>query len=189
MTEKIVEYLINLLNVKGAELQYGGEGVSQLEHALQCADIAEQYNGSKEMITSALLHDIGHLLYEGKDPIDKGVDAKHEELAADFLSQYLEPAITMPIRAHVDCKRYLVTKKKKYYNSLSEASKNSLVAQGGPFTIEEAGNFIKKPFMIEAIELRKFDDLAKVKNKKTPPMGHFKLYIEKSFQANRIVGK
>ena len=37
---------------------------------------------------------------------------------------------------------------------LSEASKISLVVQGGAFTTEDAEEFITKPFMREAVELR-----------------------------------
>ena len=45
------------------ERKYGNENVTQLEHALQCAELAEKKNFSREVITAALLHDIGHLLY------------------------------------------------------------------------------------------------------------------------------
>ena len=58
----------------------------------------------------------------------------------------------------------------------------SLVVQGGPFTIAEAEEFITKPFMREAVELRKFDDLAKELNKITPPIEHFKHYVEASLR-------
>ena len=87
-----------------------------------------------------------------------------------------------PIGAHVDSKRYLSRVDENYYNLLSEASKISLIAQGGPFTKEEAEEFIKKPFMKEAVELRKFDDLAKELNKITPPIEHFQHYVEASLR-------
>ena len=38
-----------------------GEGVSQLEHALQCAACAERDGASAALIAATLLHDIGHL--------------------------------------------------------------------------------------------------------------------------------
>ena len=69
-----------------------------------------------------------------------------------------------------------------YYDVLSEASKISLEAQGGPFTKEEAEEFIKKPFMKEAVELRRFDDQAKLLDKKTPNLAHFKNYLEESLK-------
>tara|TARA_Y100000590_G_scaffold319083_1_gene361096 strand:- start:118 stop:669 length:552 start_codon:yes stop_codon:yes gene_type:complete len=178
----IVAYLLNLLANKGSNIQYGNENVTQLEHALQCAELAEKNNFSNEIITAALLHDIGHLLYDGEDPIHEGKDGYHENLGADYLSSYYGDEVIRPIRAHVACKRYLSSVEEDYYDILSEASKISLKAQGGPFTKDEAEEFIKKPFMKEAVELRRFDDQAKVLNKQTPNLEHFKHYLEKSLK-------
>ena len=182
MNKEIVSYIFNLLKIKGSNLQYGNEHVTQLEHALQCAELTEQSDHSKEMITAALLHDIGHLLYDGEDPIHEGIDGKHENLGADYLSQYFDEKVTLPIRAHVNSKRYLAFAEKNYYNLLSEASKTSLVTQGGPFTQEEAKKFINQPWMKEAVQLRKFDDLAKELNKVTPPIEYFQHYVETSLR-------
>ena len=55
-------------------------------------------------------------------------------------------------------------------------------------TKEEAEEFINKPFMDEAVELRRFDDMAKILDKKTPDVEHFRPYLEdarKSFLANK----
>ena len=54
-----------------------------------------------------MLHDIGHLLYEDKDPIHEGKDGVHEDLGADYLAKYFSEEVTLPIRAHVASKRYL----------------------------------------------------------------------------------
>ena len=182
MKENITAHLLNLLKTKGSDLQYGNENVTQLEHALQCAELTEQNNFPKEIITAALLHDIGHLLYDGEDPIHQGKDGYHENLGADYLSQYFGEAVSLPIRAHVDSKRYLTSMEKGYYDLLSEGSKTSLAAQGGPFSKEQANVFINKPFMKQAVEIRRFDDQAKVLNKKTPELSHFKQYVEESLK-------
>ena len=53
---------------------------------------------------------------------------------------------------------------------------------------EEADDFISKPFMDKAVELRRFDDLAKILDKKTPDVEHFRPYLEdarKSFLAKQ----
>ncbi len=186
MDKDITSFILNLLQIKGSNLQYGNENVTQLEHALQCAELTEKNNCSKEIITAALLHDIGHLLYDGKDPIHEGKDGHHENLGADYLAQYFDEKVTLPIRAHVNSKRYLVFVEKDYYHSLSEASKISLAAQGGSFTKEEAEKFINQPFMKEAVILRKFDDLAKELNKKTPPIEYFQKYVESSLRDNLV---
>ena len=182
MNENIIAHLLNLLKTKGSDLQYGNEDVTQLEHALQCAELTEQNNFPKEIITAALLHDIGHLLYDGEDPVHEGKDGYHENLGADYLSEYFGEAVTLPIRAHVDSKRYLSAVEKEYYELLSEASKKSLEVQGGPFTKEQADEFIQKPFMKQAVEIRRFDDQAKILNKKTPDLSHFKQYVVQSLK-------
>ena len=182
MNSDIVSYIIDLLKVKGADIQYGNEDVTQLEHALQCAGLAEQHNLPNATITAALLHDIGHLLYADEDPIHQGKDGYHENLGADYLSKYFKEDVIVPIRAHVDSKRYLSSTEKGYYDSLSEASKLSLKVQGGPFTKEEADQFIKKPFMKEAVEMRRFDDMAKILDKETPDLNYFRHYLEEAHQ-------
>ena len=40
-----------------------GEDVTQTEHALQCAAIAEADGASEALIVAALLHDVGHLVH------------------------------------------------------------------------------------------------------------------------------
>ena len=59
MEENIVDYLLNLLKTKGADIQYGNEDVTQLEHALQCAELAEKHKLPGPTIAAALLHDVG----------------------------------------------------------------------------------------------------------------------------------
>ena len=49
---------------------------------------------------------------------------------------------------------------------------------------EEAEEFINKPQMKEAVEMRRFDDQAKILNKETPTVEHFRKYVENSFQIN-----
>ena len=59
---------------RGAE-QYTGEPVTQLEHALQSAWLAEQTGADDELVTAALLHDLGHLLADhGATPTLRGID-------------------------------------------------------------------------------------------------------------------
>ena len=49
--------------------QYGSEAVSPLEHALQCATLAQEAGEKPTLITACLLHDLGHLLVRA-DPHD-----------------------------------------------------------------------------------------------------------------------
>ena len=59
--------LLDLYRQQGAGW-YSGEEVTQTEHALQAAWLAEQAECPQALVTAALLHDIGHLLHElGED--------------------------------------------------------------------------------------------------------------------------
>ena len=59
--------------------QYGGEAVTQLEHGLQAATLAENEQSPPELIVAALVHDIGHLLHGLPDDTpDQGIDDHHE---------------------------------------------------------------------------------------------------------------
>lgn len=55
-----VERLFNCLRVRGTGA-YGLSDVSQIEHALQSAMLAEAQGGATALIIAALFHDIGHL--------------------------------------------------------------------------------------------------------------------------------
>lgn len=159
-----LEEITHLLIHKGTAM-YDQEAVSQLEHALQCAALAELASKSKEMITACLLHDVGHLLPE--------VDERHEERAMPLLRNLFNAAVTEPIRLHVEAKRYLCSVNKNYWAALSPASKSSLELQGGVFTVEQARTFMAQPYATEAVQLRVWDDTAKVPGKVTPPLTHF----------------
>ena len=159
-----------------AAQQYGGEAVSQMEHALQCAHLAEQAGESDAVVLAALLHDIGHLLAaqqhaQGNVPSDK--DDLHQFVALPFLRATLPEAVLAPIALHVDAKRYLVTTEPSYGPTLSPASQRSLALQGGPFSEAQAQAFYALPHAQEAVRLRRYDDLAKVPAAVTPDLTHY----------------
>ncbi|MCC0177101.1 HD domain-containing protein [Waterburya agarophytonicola K14] len=176
-----IRSIFKILSTQG-KAQYGTEAVSQLEHALQCATLAETSNATLELITASLLHDFGHLVHNlGEDPAARGIDDRHEYRALGYLKTIFSDAVTEPIRMHVDAKRYLCAVDKDYWSSLSWASKTSLELQGGIFTQDEAREFISQPYAEDAVRLRIWDDLAKVKGLKTPDVEYFMPAIEKSF--------
>jgi phosphonate degradation associated HDIG domain protein len=158
---------------RGAE-QYSGEPVTQLEHALQCAALAEAEGADDELVTAAFLHDLGHLLQDlGETPTLRGVDDVHQYAALPFLRGLFGERVLGGIQLHVDAKRYLCATRPGYHDALSEDSKRSLKLQGGTFSDEQAQTFIARPGAADAVRLRIWDDLAKTAGAPTPPLSHF----------------
>lgn len=170
-----IDDIEELLLRQGAQ-QYGREPVSQLEHALQCAHLAEVADESPQTIAAALLHDLGHLLRpDGVDNGGSGAsrDDLHQYIALPFLRATFCDEVLEPIRLHVDAKRYLCHVDPTYFDTLSLASVRSLQLQGGAFDGEQADRFMKNPHAQAAVRLRRYDDLAKVPGARTPSMAHF----------------
>ena len=158
---------------RGAE-QYAGEPVTQLEHALQTAALAEGEGADDELITASLLHDLGHLLHDlGESPTLRGVDDVHQYAALPFLRGLFGERVLGAIRLHVDAKRWLCFSRPGYRDALSADSQRSLRLQGGIFDAAQAEAFISHSGASDAVRLRLWDDLAKSAGAATPPLAHF----------------
>jgi phosphonate degradation associated HDIG domain protein len=166
-----------LYAAKGGRM-YSGEPVTQLEHALQSAWLAERAGASAALVSASLLHDIGHMTNDkGETPTERGIDDLHQYHALAALRGTFPEEVLEPIRWHVDAKRYLCRARPEYYASLSPDSKRSLVLQGGIFSVEEADGFAARPWAQDAVNLRLWDDLAKVAGERTPDWAHFEAIL------------
>jgi phosphonate degradation associated HDIG domain protein len=165
--------IASLFAQKGGE-QYAGEPVTQLEHALQTAKLAEDDEADDELVTAALLHDLGHLLHDlGATPTLQGVDDVHQFRAIPFLRGLFGERVLGAIQAHVDAKRFLCATRPGYHDALSEDSKRSLLLQGGVFNEVQAAAFLQQPGAERAVRVRIWDDQAKVQGLATPTLAHF----------------
>ncbi|MGF7214531.1 phosphonate degradation associated HDIG domain protein [Spirosoma lacussanchae] len=164
------------LFAQGGQDAYYGEPVTQLEHALQTALLAEQAGADQETVQAALLHDIGHLLPAdaAEGYMDGYGTVDHERLGADFLRQrgYSEKVAQL-IENHVNAKRYLVTRHPEYFAQLSDASLRTLEFQGGPMTTDEAARFEQHPYFAEILQLRRWDEQAKIPGLPTPDVAYY----------------
>ncbi|MFM9922178.1 phosphonate degradation HD-domain oxygenase [Variovorax sp. H27-G14] len=159
-------------------LAYAGEPVSQSEHALQCAWLAEQAGASDALVTAALLHDLGHLLIAehqtlSQSPTELGIDDRHQYIALPLLRGAFDAAVREPIRLHVDAKRYLCATQPDYVAKLSPDSVRSLALQGGVMNDDAALRFAALAWAADAVRLRLWDEAAKVEGLRTPPLAHF----------------
>jgi phosphonate degradation associated HDIG domain protein len=157
-----------------ADARYGLASVTQRQHALQAAWLAEQEGQDDALVTAALLHDIGHLVHDlGENPADEGIDDRHEALGHAWLMRHFGPEVTEPVRLHVAAKRYLCATEAGYFGQLSPDSVRSLALQGGPMSAEEAAAFRALPQSGAAVVLRRYDERAKVPDMETPTVAHF----------------
>jgi putative nucleotidyltransferase with HDIG domain len=158
------EKIIDIYNKFGSK-DYIGEKMTQTEHALQCAYYAKNNNYDKDIIISALLHDIGHLLFFDKNNVDLmdmyGV-AKHENIGAEYLKKIgFNDRICNLIKNHVNAKRYLCSVDNTYYNKLSDASKTTMKYQGGFMSEKEIRDFQNDIYFEDSIKIRQLDDIGK----------------------------
>jgi phosphonate degradation associated HDIG domain protein len=168
-----VQTILDLFQARGTS-EYGGEAVTQEEHALQAAACAMADGGDDALVAAALLHDIGHLLHDLPDHApDEGVDDHHENSGAAFIDAHFGPEVFEPVRLHVAAKRYLTAVEPDYMAKLSEPSVTSLMLQGGPMSDAEQATFRANPHWEAAVRLRRYDDEAKVPGAKTPAVADF----------------
>jgi phosphonate degradation associated HDIG domain protein len=176
---KITDEIMDMYEKHGGA-EYAGEKISQLEHMVQAAQLAEEQGYDEEVILAAFLHDIGHIAASAEG--DKGMGGygtkDHEEIGAEFLKgKGFSRKVVRLVESHVEAKRYLTFKDPVYYEQLSEASKTTLGYQGGPMNEEEAAAFEQYPLFELIIRMRKWDEQAKIQDRQLPDMRHYRAMI------------
>lgn len=161
--------------------QYYGENLSQYEHAAQAAILAQKQGYDEEVQIAAFLHDIGHLFPAQTEQELMEVYGRkdHESVAADWLRERgFDDKIAILVENHVNAKRYLTYIDEDYYDALSEASKQTLMFQGGRMTEREAKDFEQSPYFELIIKMRRWDEAAKVEDMTLPTLDHFMNIID-----------
>jgi len=167
--------LLELYDAHG-DARYG-EGVTQTEHALQCAAEAERDGAPEVLVLAALLHDVGHLLEHDAAILEGGESygaKQHDLLGAAYLRARGFPERgCAAIAAHVTAKRYLCFAEPGYEDRLSAASRVTLAHQGGPMDAAEASRWRARPEAVDALALRRWDDAGKSEGVTPPPLSSY----------------
>jgi 2-amino-1-hydroxyethylphosphonate dioxygenase (glycine-forming) len=173
-SEARVDQILELFETAG-QSAYFGEPVTQLEHALECAQLARDAGGDEEMIIAALLHDIGHLLDdEGLRDDAVGV-IDHDATGARYLRERgFSERVAQLVSGHVAAKRYLTLTNPSYFARLSPASVATLQLQGGPMTAEEAAAFGRDPWFEQKLRLRSWDEQGKLAGWAVAPLSSYR---------------
>ncbi|KAG0011568.1 hypothetical protein BGZ82_002955, partial [Podila clonocystis] len=199
MAHQMVARIFAVLE-EGSKKEYLGEDISQLDHSLQTAQQARDFQADDETVIAALLHDIGQfcdrqaamdIMAEASDLQDRtesmstvkvGVKG-HEYIGGQYLRKLgFSEKVAQLVEAHVVAKRYLTATDKSYYNGLSSASKASLKYQGGPFSDDQVQEFERDPLFREKVQLRLWDDKAKVVGLHLPGLASYKDMVIRHLQ-------
>lgn len=180
--EEKLDLIFGLYEKHGGE-DYIGEPVSQLEHMCQSAQLAEREGFDEEVILAAFFHDIGHLfshLLQTESMGGFGI-RRHEQIGADYLRKLgFSEKIAKLVENHVQAKRYLTFKFPAYYEKLSEASRQTLIYQGGPMDESEAHIFETDPLFEASLKMRTWDEEAKLEFIPVPDLQKYRKMAERS---------
>lgn len=164
--DAILDELFALYERYGAEAY--GEEVTQTEHMVQAAQLAEREGYDEEVVLAAFFHDVGHLYAsavasaEGASSLPAYGATEHAQLGSDFLRQRgFSDRLTRLIENHVRAKRYLTFAEPGYYDELSQASRHTLKLQGGPMDAAEAEAFEQDALFALSLRMRHWDEAAK----------------------------
>ena len=173
LTVNAVRVIGELFASEGAA-DYLGEAVTQSEHMLQAAALAEKAGAPPALVAAALLHDVGHFAgaLTGHD-LMSGTDTRHGEAGAAWLARWFGEEVTEAVRLHVAAKRYLCAVEPGYAAALSPASVYTLGVQGGPMQDAELAEFEANQYAAAAVRVRRWDDAAKDPGAQVPPLRHF----------------
>lgn len=186
MADRLIEALAR---ASARAYEPGAEPVSQLEHALQCADLAEAAGSDEALVLGCLLHDVGRFAADPALIADKARATApaapgargHHDVGADLIGPWVPAQVAWCVRMHADAKRYLCVIDPAYHERLSAASKRTLVMQGGVMTADEAAAFAAHPWSADAVALRRWDDEAKVAGKRATPLSDREALLRRWF--------
>src|SRR5438093_3352856 len=116
-----------------AARRYGGEAVSELEHALQCAELARGAGADEELQLACLVHDVGRyavdqsLVSDSTEPMPAGPRARgHHEVGAELIAPWVPERVARCVRMHAAAERHLCPTEPQYLRRLSPYSRHTL---------------------------------------------------------------
>ena len=143
-----------------ADVECEEPGLSELDHALQCAaELRAAAPGDVELQVAGLLHDVAH---------GPAFAETHHLVGAEAIRGLLGDRVAQLAAMHVEAKRYLVSTDPEYRARLSPVSIQTLALQGGDMTAEEVTAFEAQPYWRDGLSLRRADEAAKTPGRAVP---------------------
>ena len=141
------------------------DGLSELDHGLQCAyELSCLRPDDVELQVAGLVHDIGHQFAS---------DERHGAAGGEHVRAVLGDRVAALVEMHVPAKRYLVTTDPEYMSALTGVSIESLAVRAVPLSPDEVSSFASSAYAQDAVLLRRADDAAKVPGRTVPALDHW----------------
>jgi phosphonoacetate hydrolase len=112
----------------------------------------------------------------------------HDVFGEKYLRQLgFSDKICQLVGSHVLAKKFLTATEEGYYESLSERSKQTLKIQGGPFSEEEVKEEMKDTLLQEKLNVRRWDDLAKMPGMVVEPLEDYEVMATESLFSTLLI--
>ena len=171
---------------KASKTCYGESAVTELEHALQCAELADHADADDELVFAAMLHDVGRyavpqeLVFDTLQDVEIADNALgHGERGAQLMANMLPARSLFCIRYHAESKLYLCQKNPNYRAKLAGASVKTLAVQSTNYDQARLDELSGHRWWQDAIRVRVWDDSAKDKGRATRPLDYWVDRLEK----------
>lgn len=126
----------------------GGGGPDALVRALRTADRAVDGGGDAELVSAALLHDIGR----APEVVERYPGMPHEESGARFCREHGTERMAFLVERQTAARRYLA--------AVDTDSARPRQHEGAPMTVDEVVAFCDHPWAGDAARLRRWHDAA-----------------------------
>lgn len=154
------------LELMGRTPSSEAEGLTELDHGLQCAaELQLAVPDDIELQVAGLLHDVGHTVSHIRD---------HGVAGASLVRDLMGDRIADLVALHIPAKRYLVTTDPTYRARLSSESIRTLALQGGDMSDVEVAAFDAEPHGQAGLDLRRADEAAKVVGADVPDLDYWR---------------
>ncbi|OYU71038.1 MAG: metal-dependent phosphohydrolase [Alphaproteobacteria bacterium PA2] len=154
------------LELMGRTPSSEAEGLTELDHGLQCAaELRGLAPDDLELQVAGLLHDVGHTVSHIRD---------HGVAGASLVRDLMGDRIAELVALHIPAKRYLVTTDPTYRARLSPESIRTLALQGGDMSDVEVAAFDAEPHGKAGLDLRRADEAAKVVGADVPDLDYWR---------------
>ncbi|KAJ2880917.1 hypothetical protein H4R27_004428 [Coemansia aciculifera] len=178
--EQRVNTVFELLQISSKKEHIDGE-MTQLDHALQAAQLAKNDGADEETILAALLLDIGSLIplteQRSDTPGKEGIGYKLTDMArtvgfhvsSAFRNLGFSNKTSELIESNVMAKRYILTVDPLYIDNSKPVTVSYAVLRGGQLSPTEMAEFQKDPLFKQKVQLAKWDAAATKTADITPP--------------------